>query len=473
MNVTSKLLGASKRVRLAVLGVVLLGLCLLTGGNVFESRAQEVETTTPIKHLIVLMQENHSFDNYFGTYPGADGFSPDTCVPIDPFDPDNTECVAPFHAGSNTDVQMDDPDHSTETALIQYNEGKMNGFVHALNLRNQDGRLAMMYYDDNDLPYYWNIADEYVLFDRFFSSAQGGSFINHLYWVAAVHDDAPEGQTLQEYLEGVPTIFDRLQEQGITWKFYVQNYDAGLNYRTVDQYPSNRQSQVIWVPMLSFDRFLDNSELSQHIVSLDEYYEDLIGGTLPSVAFMVPSGPSEHPPSSLLSGQRFVRTLIQSLMQSEYWLKSAFIWTYDDWGGWYDHVAPPQVDDYGFGFRVPTLLVSPYAKQGYIDNTELEYTSVLKFIEENWGVEPLTARDANANNIVNAFDFAQAPREARFIPFERETGPEKPAPKVIYIYLAYGAAIVLTVVVIAAAAIYTNRRGRASTAVEKDPEVAG
>src|SRR5688572_29048088 len=111
MSVNSKVRGVAKRVRLGVLGVVLLALGLFAGGHVAEIAAQEVETTTPIKHLIFLMQENHSFDNYFGTYPGAEGFPPDTCVPVDPFDPDNTECIAPFPAGSNTDVQMDDPDH--------------------------------------------------------------------------------------------------------------------------------------------------------------------------------------------------------------------------------------------------------------------------------------------------------------------------------------------------------------------------
>src|SRR5690606_34072468 len=131
------------------------------------------------------------------------------------------------------------------------------GFVYALNLRNQDGRLAMGYYDEEDLPYYWNIADEYVLFDNFFSSVHGGSFENHVFWVAA-STGMKEGVDLQESLADTPTIFDRLQEAGISWKFYVQNYEPELNYRTAHLYPANRASQVTWVPLLNFDRFLDD-----------------------------------------------------------------------------------------------------------------------------------------------------------------------------------------------------------------------
>jgi phospholipase C len=400
--------------------------------------AQENKTVTPIKHFIVLMQENHSFDNYFGTYPGADGLPENLCIPYNPHD-GSTECVEPFRIGDN-EVEMDDPDHSLDTANLQFNNGKMDGFVYALEQRNQDGRLAMGYYDSKDLPFHWNIADNYVLFDRFFSSAKGGSFINHLYWVAAI-PDAANNRPMNEYLAQKATIFDRLQESGVSWKFYIQNYEPGLTYRTVNDYPPNRASQVTWVPLLTFDRFIDDPELSKHLVNLDTYYEDLTNGTLPEVAFMVPSGPSEHPPSSVRSGQRFIKTLIQALMQSKYWSSSAFTWSYDDWGGWYDHVPPPAVDEYGYGFRVPTLLVSAYAKKGFIDSTELDYTSFLKFIEYNWNLEPLAERDANANNLLEAFDFSQAPREAEFLPFERAVADTKPQPKRFVIYLIYGVAL--------------------------------
>lgn len=392
---------------------------------------------TPIEHVIVLMQENHSFDNYFGTYPGANGIPPGTCMPVNPFDDAVTDCVEPFHLGDNG-VDLDDPDHSAATFRLQHNDGKMDGFVYALNQRNQDGRLAMAYYDERELPYYWNVAESYVLFDHFFSSAAGGSFINHLYWIAAAPDEPEAGVSLQAHLANTPTIFERLQEAGLTWKFYIMNYEPELTYRTMKDYPPNRQSQVIWAPLLAMDRFIDTPELNEHIADLSEYYTDLAEGTLPNVAYMVPSGPSEHPPSNVRSGQRFVKTLIQSLMQSPYWDTSAFIWTYDDWGGWYDHVPPPEVDAYGYGFRVPALLVSPYARRGHIESTTLDYTSILKFITDNWDLEPLAERDAAAKSIAGAFDFGAPPRPAAFLPFERPVEEEVKELRLIVIYVAYG-----------------------------------
>jgi phospholipase C len=415
-------------------------------------------TKTPIKHFVVVMQENHSFDNYFGTYPGANGIPEGTCMPVDPFDEANADCVEPFHIG-DTEVVLDDPDHSASTHELQYNDGNLNGFVYALNKRNQDGRLAMGYYDERDLPYYWNLAEEYVLFDRFFSSAAGGSFLNHMYWVAgrpAASGDRMTGEPIND----VPTIFDRLEAQGISWKFYVQNYEPKLTYRTVHEYPGNRASQITWVPVLNMDRFIDDPKFSSHVVNLDQYFEDLQKGTLPAVAFIAPSGPSEHPPSSLQAGQKFVRSLIQALMQRDAWHSSMFVLTYDDWGGWYDHVLPPRVDEFGYGFRVPALLVSPYAKRGHIDSTELDYTSLLKFIEYNWGVDALSTRDAQANNILSAFDFETAPRQARFVPFERVIEEQRPEPRRSVIFIAYTAAIVVTMLTIAIAAWRSRRTSK-------------
>ena len=399
-------------------------------------------TTTPIEHLVVLMQENHSFDNYFGTYPGADGIPDGACMPIDPAAGNAGTCVRPFHLGDN-EVLMDDPSHSTTTARAQYNDGKLDSFISALNQRNQDGRLAMGHYDDTELSFYWNLADQYVLYDRFFSSAMGGSFTNHLYWVAGI-PDASAGQPINTYLDGRKTIFDLLQARGVSWKFYVQNYDPTLTYRTVLQHPGNRASQVIWVPLLNIDRFLDDPSLGGHIVDLQQYYRDLADGALPAVAFIAPSGPSEHPPSNVRSGERFVKTLLQSLMQSAAWPSSAFLLTYDDWGGWYDHVAPPQVDAYGYGFRVPALLVSPYARRGAVDHTTLDFTSILRFIEDNWSLPSLSSRDASANSIVGGFDFAAAPRSAVVVPFSRVDASVPKAPVRGIIFLSYGAGLLLS-----------------------------
>ena len=414
--------------------------------------SQENKATTPIEHFIVLMQENHTFDNYFGTYPGADGIPEGTCIPLDPFDKTNTECVEPFHIG---DRPIDDLDHSESTFNLQYNEGQLNGFVYALNQRNQNGALAMGYYDDRDLPYYWNLADQYVLFDKFFSSDHGGSFANHMFWVSGQQGGS---RVTTEGYDDITTIFDRLEERGISWKFYVQNYDPDINYRTADQISGNRASQVIWVPVLNMARFLDDPELSSHIVDLNEYYKDLENGTLPAVAYIAPSGASEHPPGSIRSGQKFVKSVIQALMRSDAWDSSAFMVMYDDWGGWYDHVAPPQVDEFGYGMRVPAFMVSAYARRGHVDSTVLDFTSVLKFIEENWNLEPLAERDAKANSFVSAFNFDLAPREPVFIPFERVVPEQRVEPRRVVIYAAYGGALVLATLMFVWTAVGTDAR---------------
>ncbi len=393
-------------------------------------------TATPIKHLINVMQENHSFDNYFGTYPGVDGIPAGVCVPVNPFDKHDRRCVRPFHIGDN-DVQPADLDHSAATNRLQLDGGALDGFVYALNQRGQDGRLAMGYYDGRDLPYYWEMARQYVLFDRFFSSDHSGSDENHMYWVTGTAGEH-RGPLPTEGYGNLPTIFDRLEAKGVSWKFYVQNYDPKITYRAKGEL-GNRESQVIWVPLLKYARYVDDPKLSSHIVDLGQYYKDLQDGTLPAVAYIVPSGASEHPPSSIMSGQRFVNSLLRALMQSDYWKDSAFLLNYDDWGGWYDHVNPPQVDKHGYGFRTPALLISAYAKRGYIDHTQLDYTSILKFIEHNWGLEPLASRDARANNFLDAFDFSQPPRSPQLISPEFRT-PTQPQARRWVLYGAYGTA---------------------------------
>jgi phospholipase C len=171
---------------------------------------------------------------------------------------------------------------------------------------------------------------------------------------------------------------------------------------------------------------------------------------------MVPSGATEHPPSKISGGERFVRSLVNGLMSSSAWKSSAFMWTYDSWGGWYDHVRPPTVDGYGYGFRSPALLVSPYAKKGYVDHTTLDFTSELKFIENNWGVAPLAKRDRSANDITAAFDFKAAPRDAAILPRTRAAAP-LPIGSISAVYPAYGVAVLLVSVLVAFATVGRRR----------------
>lgn len=423
-------------------------LVLLPLAFTLPSSALAADTATPIEHLVVLMQENHTFDNYFGTFPGADGIPSDVCMPLDLQDPDGA-CVSPYHIDQ---PRTSDPDHSSQSARQAFNEGAMNGFAAAQQSRNLDPRASMGYWDGSDLPLYWNLATEYTLGDRFFSSAMGASQTNHMFWIAGQsggHGGIPD--------EGfsIPTIFDRLEAAGTSWKMYVQNYDPSVTFRSSE----NRGPQVIWAPLLAFPRFIDTPSLKAHIVDLSEYFDDLANGTLPAVSYLVPSGSSEHPPGNVTTGQNFGASLVTALMRSDAWWQSLFLLTYDDWGGYYDHVPPPQVDADGYGFRVPALFVSPYSRRGQIDHTTYDYTSILKFIEDNWHLDPLTARDASANSIAASLDFdapAAAPRFPDSIygpPAASTTG----APRLILIG-AYGAVVVIFVIALLLVAL--NPYGR-------------
>ena len=398
----------------------------------------QTETTTPIEHLVVVMQQNHTFDNYFGTYPGANGTPPDTCMPISITTTNSEDCITPFRIGF---YPLEDLSHSSSTFEYQYQNGEMSGFVEALTRMNQDGNLTMGYYSEEDIPFYWNLADEFVLFDNYFSSAHTGSITNRMFSISG-KPGAEFNRIPEKGFGDIPTIFDKLQERGISWKYYIKDYDPALNYRNLQEL-DYLPPQVQWVPLLGFDRFLDDPDLYSRIVDLEEYYVDLENGTLPAVSYVLLLGATEHPLSELTLGQRTTRTMVQMLMQSDVWESSALLITYDDWGGWYDHVSPPQVDEYGYGFRVPALLVSAYARQGYIDHTQLDHTSILKFIEENWGIEPLAARDAKANNFLSAFDFTIPPREPMFISGTRDQAQASVQPRRFVIYIAYGAALLV------------------------------
>jgi phospholipase C len=260
-----------------------------------------------------------------------------------------------------------------------------------------------------------------------------------MYWVSGTPGNY-SGQSIPAGGFGdIPTIFDRLEARGLSWKFYVQDYHPAVNFRSRGS--GARSSQVFWVPLLGYDRFITDPELSSHIVDLEEYFSDVENGTLPDVSYIVApaGGASEHEPGTVKVGQRLVAKLVNSLMRSPQWKSSAFMWTYDGSGGWYDHVKPPRVDRYGYGLRAPALLVSPYAKQGYIDSTTLDSTSILKFIEENWRLKPLASRDRKANTFMNAFDFSQAPRAPKFPSSDPNAVATKRAKRFVIYFFYLGA----------------------------------
>jgi phospholipase C len=450
---------------------------LLTAGSAAAApgppAAPAVPTSTPIKHFLFLMQGGRSFDNYFGSFPGADGIPAGTCMPRSLSQPRHG-CVRPFLLGAKPP-----PPLSASKSVIagQYNRGNMNGFVAAYQRQSRNGSLAMGYYDRRELPYYWNIASRYVLFDRFFSSAIYGVRTNRSYWVSAAPAPGGSGAIPARGYGKLPTIFDLLQAAGISWKFYVEDYRPGDTYRTAG--PANPETQTARVPLVDYSRFTQDPVLAQHIVGLDQYYRDLSAGTLPDVAYIASAaGDNERSARSITGGQRLVRDLVTQLMESRYWDSSALLWSYDSSGGWFDHVRPPRAGNSTLGFRVPALLVSAYARRGQVNHTVLDYASALKFIEENWRLRPLTSRDAHANSLASAFDFAVGPRPPALVP----AGPSAlldgvpavsplPPPPVAKIYLLYGTAAGLVVLLAVCAACWPalSARRRNSTARRPAP----
>jgi phospholipase C len=443
-----------------------------------QPATRTVPTSTPIKHFIFLMQGGRSFDNYFGSFPGADGPPAGTCLPRVLAQPRHG-CVKPFMLNGS----LTPPLGASKSVIAgQYDHGKMNGFVAAYQRQGRNGSLVMGYYERRELPYYWNAASSYVLFDRFFSSARYGIRTNRSYWVSAAPAPGGTGAIPRGGYGKQPTIFDLLQAAGVSWKFYVEDYQPGETYRTAS--PANPATQTARVPLVDYRRFTQDPALAQHIVGLQQYYRDLSDGTLPDVAYITSAaGDNERSARSIAAGQSLVRNLVTQLMESRYWDSSALLWSYDSSGGWFDHVRPPRVHHTALGFRVPALLVSAYARRGQVNHTVVDYTSALKFIEENWRLPALTSRDAKANSLASAFDFAAGPRPPALIP----AGPDalvqglpgaRPLPHapVTRIYVLYGAAA-LAVLVFLFAAGWPARPGwlarRRKPAAERAPAVDG
>ncbi len=356
----------------------------VTGGHAWPPAKSHKPASGKVEHILFVIQENHTYDNYFGTYPRGEGFPQGHTVPLGPGHP---QATAPFHFSFPL---THDIGHRYEQCRAAMNEGKMDGFVSA------EGTVDTLgYYDRADLPNYWAYADRFTLCDRFFSSLAGPSLPNHLYTVAAqsggvvrnMKDPPAQGFNF-------PTMVDLLGNSRISWKYYEGS-------------PSP-QAFHLWNPLPGFPSIKQDRELMSHLVSNVEYFRDLRDGTLPQVAWLIPSmAESEHPPVNLQVGMWYVTTLANALMKSPYWENTVMVVTWDDYGGFYDHVPPPQVDDYGFGPRVPTLVISPHARPGHIDHTVYDFTSVLKYIEERFELSSLTARDRDANSLSHALSVAR------------------------------------------------------------------
>jgi len=435
-----------------------------------------------IKHVIIVMQENRSFDSYFGTYPGADGIPmrdgvPTVCVPNP-----GGGCTRPYH--DTADVNGGGP-HGELTAVADINGGQMNGFIRQRDSARakcknpQDPACAaggppdvMGYHTSAEIPNYWAYAGAFALQDHMFEPVQSWSLPEHLYlvsgWSAKCRNRSPMScvnnivgpydllqfnQAVRQELDTGQTSIDLawtditwlLYAQHVSWAYYVQDgiqpdcsNDLAETCAPVKQTPT---TPGIWNPLPLFGDVRHDHQLG-NIRTLSSYLQAARTGTLPAVSWIVPSGvDSEHPPSSVHRGQAYVTALINAAMKSPDWKSTAIFLSWDDWGGFYDHVAPPVVDQNGYGLRVPSMVISPYAKRGFIDHQTLSSDAYLKFIEDDFlggaRLDPATdgrpdrRPDVRENapilgNLVNDFNFSQPPRPPLLLP----TNPPTDSPRI-------------------------------------------
>lgn len=443
----------------AVLTAVILAVAACAAGPRTRS------PITGIDHVIVIYQENWSFDSLFGKFPGADGIAnasqtsiaqadrdgrpyatlppsidtrpqppvPDARIPaglpVAPFD------LAPYVPATS---RTGNPIHRFYQQQQQINGGRMDRFVAWTNV----GGLVMSYYDATDMPL-GRLAREFVLADNFFHAAFGGSLLNHMWLVCACTPrwaDAPGD--LRARLDGrgllvkdgevspdgyivntaytvntphparitdphhlvpnltLPTIGDRLDDRGIAWAWYAGGWNDALAGRPHPRFAYHHQ------PFAYFAKWADDTAAKrQHLKDEADFLRDVADSRLPAVSFVKPLGTqNEHPNSSEpLTGQQHVAELVQAVRASPLWPRALIIITYDENGGRWDHVAPPVVDRWGPGTRVPTVIVSPLVKRGHIDHRRYDTTAILKLIETRWGLAPLGPRDAAQDPLTGAF----------------------------------------------------------------------
>jgi phospholipase C len=384
-------------------------------------------TRWPIEHVVFLIKENRSFDHLFGTFPGARGVT---------FGRDRGARRALLRG---IDRLPGDLPHCYPCAIDAWNGGAMDGFD-----QGEQGDWAYSQLRRRQLPNYWRWAEEFVLFDNVFASAHGPSFPNHLYTIAAQSGGAREnplrrgfssltfgcdapGQELVEVVDSegsvamVPPCFDFLTEgdllnrAGIPWAYYAAEED---------------QRGYIWSAYAAIRRYREHPDRWQrHMFPVDDVVDDIRAGRLPPVTWITPRFQlSEHPEYSFCHGENWSTDVIDAIMQSPMWEHTAIFLTWDDYGGFYDHVPPPQIDRMGLGIRVPMILISPFARRGHVSHELGEFSSVLRFIEDNWGLRKLTHRDRRATPLLSAFDFDREPRAP--VPLPQRTdceGPRFPA----------------------------------------------
>jgi len=384
-------------------------------GNSGSSGSSTMSRVTPgmdaIQHVVFIIKENRTFDNYFGTFPGADGATTGKLS--------TGQVITLGHTPDKTA----DICHDWSCALQGMDGGKMDRFdlipviSHGKPVPGTQ-HLSYTQVTESDIPDYFAYAHNFVLADRMFSSIHGPSFPNHLYTVAAQAGgvinnptdpddwgcDAVEGTTVQvmnsagQISHQMPcfdfqTLADSLQDAGITWKYYA---------------PGKGESGYIWSILNAIKHIRNTTLWTDHVVEWTQFVNDAKNGHLPAVSWLVTRASlSEHPPASTCQGENWTVNQLNAVMQGPDWDSTAVFLTWDDFGGFYDHVPPPSPDQFGLGPRIPLLIISPFAKKGFVSHTTYEFSSFLKFVEERYGLPALSDEDKGANDMLDSFDFTQ------------------------------------------------------------------
>ena len=423
-----------------------------------DSTAPKTGDISKINHVVVIYLENHSFDNLYGEFAGAEGLSASTATATQVNAAGAPYATLPQVNGSpipttlgNSPFNIDqyvpatvatrDLVHRYYQEQLQIDGGKMDKFAAVSDAQG----LSMGYYHTGPLPLATE-AKNYTLADHFFHSAFGGSFLNHIYFISAaaptfpgapasitavldangnlVTDGAvtPDGYVVNTSFtvntphpataaasalvpnQTMPTIGDRLNGANVSWAWYSGGWNAALAGNPDPLFQFHHQ------PFAYFANFADGTaQKAAHLKDEADFLAAAQAGTLPAVSFVKPLGTNnEHPGyTDLMTGENHTLQLINAVRNGPNWKDAAIIITYDEHGGFWDHVPPPKIDRWGPGIRVPAIIISPYAKNNYVDKTPYETVSILAFIEKRWNLQPLGTRDAAAANLTNAFDFTR------------------------------------------------------------------
>ena len=432
----------------------LFGVALLAGCGNALGQAKDLSR---VNHIVVIFMENRSFDNVYGELPGVDGITAATSA-MKQTDASNVEYATLPTAGAPIPATLPNAPFSIEQYVPantatrdlvhrfyqeqqQINGGKMDKFV----LVSDAKALAMGYYHSMQLPIA-ALASQYTVLDRFFHAAFGGSFLNHIWLVAAASPpfpNAPSGLVATVDAQGnmvtdgavspdgygintlqpantptnpvtpagnrmpaltIPNIGDRLSEKNVTWAWYAGGWNDAVAGTPTSLYQYHHQPFVYWAAYGP-----GTPGRAAHLKDEAEFVQAAMAGTLPAVSFVKPLGQeNEHPGyADILTGQNHVVNLVNAVKNGPNWKDAAIIITYDENGGFWDHVAPPAGDRWGPGTRIPAMVISPFARAGFVDHKVYDTTSILALIEKRFGISALGTRDAAADPLSGAFDFSK------------------------------------------------------------------